>query len=359
MALKKIDYNDSRIHYSGRMEKDPEFEGCRWVFAASSAFIRFKGSSLNAEINVRREGWDVFLGVITDGVQSKIEVREGRSEIVLADGLDPEKTHEVLFFKRMDTMNIITIMSFQVDDDAVLLDANKSRSLLAGELGITSGRRIEFFGDSVSCGEVSEAVLYTGKEDPDHNGEFSNSWYSYAWMTARKLHAEIHDTSQGGIALLDGIGWYHEPGQDGMESFFDKCQCNKFLAPVTDWDFSRWTPQIVVIALGQNDSHPEDFMKNSPDGKMASKWKERYAWFIHQIKTHYPFAKIICATTILCHDPSWDEAIDEVVHSLGDPNVTHFLYSKNGCGTPGHIRISEADMMSDELACYIDYIMSI
>ena len=357
--MKKIAYDDSRIHYCGRMEKDPECEGYRWVFATSSALIRFQGSSLRVEISVKREGWDVFLGVIVDGVQSKLEVKEGRNEIVLADGLDPDRIHEVLFFKRMDTMNIITIMSFFVDDDAVVLDANSSRSILAGELGIRSGRRIEFFGDSVSCGEVSEAVLFTGKEDPVHNGEFSNSWYSYAWMTARKLHAEVHDTSQGGIALLDGIGWYHEPGQDGMESVFDKCQANKKLAPVTDWDFSKWTPQIVVIALGQNDSHPIDFMKDDYSGSMAVKWRDRYAWFINQLLSHYSVAKIICTTTILNHDSSWDKAIDEVVKGIDNPQVTHFLYSKNGCGTPGHIRVSEADQMSDELASYIDYIMSV
>ena len=49
------------------------------------------------------------------------------------------------------------------------------------------------YGDSVSAGEVSEAVEYTGKPDPEHNGQYSNSWYSYAWMTARRLDAEIHD----------------------------------------------------------------------------------------------------------------------------------------------------------------------
>ncbi len=67
----------------------------------------FRGSSLRARINVKREGWDVFLEVITDGVQTKLEVKEGTSEIVLVEGLDPQKMHEFLLFKRMDTMNLI------------------------------------------------------------------------------------------------------------------------------------------------------------------------------------------------------------------------------------------------------------
>jgi len=72
-------------------------------------------------------------------------------------------------------------------------------------------KRIEVYGDSVSAGEVSEAVDFVGKEDPEHEGGYSNSYYSYGWILARKLGAQIHDIAQGGIALMDGEGWYHEP----------------------------------------------------------------------------------------------------------------------------------------------------
>ena len=64
--------------------------------------------------------------------------------------------------------------------------------------------------------------------------------------------------------------------------------------------------------------------------------------------------QIILATTILCHDKSWDRSIDEVCTRIGSERVHHFLYTKNGSGTPGHIRIPEAEQMSDELAAYIN-----
>lgn len=352
--MQDIRWDDKRIYYCGRMEEDPDRNGIRWVYPASCALIRFRGKSLRVHLSVKREYSDIYLGIIVDGVQIKKEIKESDTEITLAEGLGPDTVHEVLLFKRMDTAQIITIESFLTDDDAVVYDAGKSRSLLARELGIATGHRIEFFGDSVSCGEVSEAVLYTGKEDPEHNGEYSNSWYSYAWMTARKLHAEIHNTSQGGIALLDGIGWYHEPDQDGMESFYDKCQSNKNLEPVTEWDFSKWIPQVAVIAIGQNDSHPTDFMKEDYDGELAVRWREKYAWFIKRILGLYPGVHVVCTTTILNHDSSWDRAIGEAVEQIDLPEVHHFLYSRNGCGTPGHVRISEADQMSGELAAYID-----
>jgi hypothetical protein len=40
--------------------------------------------------------------------------------------------------------------------------------------------------------------------------------------------------------------------------------------------------------------------------------------------------------------------------SQTDGRVHHFLYSKNGCGTPGHIRGSEAAGMAKELAGFIE-----
>ena len=98
-----------------------------------------------------------------------------------------EGTHELLLFKRMDSCHTFTFYGFEIDDGAEVLPLPEKPK-----------RKMEFFGDSVSCGEVSEAVAYVGKPDPEHDGEYSNSWYSYAWMTARKLNAQIHDTSQGG-----------------------------------------------------------------------------------------------------------------------------------------------------------------
>lgn len=60
-------------------------------------------------------------------------------------------------------------------------------------------------------------------------------------------------------------------------------------------------------------------------------------------------------TTILEHRPQWDEAIEEVYQSLRekDMHIHHFKYSNNGCGTKGHIRISEAKQMAKELTLFI------
>lgn len=75
---------------------------------------------------------------------------------------------------------------------------------------------------------------------------------------------------------------------------------------------------------------------------------------IQNLRKVYPDAWIILTTTIMFHDDVWDSSIEEVCTDLKDDKIRHFLYKRNGMATPGHIRISEADEMSDELAAYVE-----
>ena len=209
------------------------------------------------------------------------------------------------------------------------------------------------YGDSVSAGEVSEAVEYSGQPDPEHDGEYSNSYYSYSWITARKLGAELHNIAQGGIALLEGEGYFNMPETKGMEYVYDKIQYQPWFG-VKEWDFSKYIPQLVLVAIGQNDKHPYDYMKEDYDGERAAFWRKRYVAFIGKLRELYPQAHIICKTTILNHDISWDRAIAQVVRELKDEQVHYFAYSNNSVGTPGHIRRPEAERMAQELYAFVE-----
>ena len=102
-------------------------------------------------------------------------------------------------------------------------------------------------------------------------------------------------------------------------------------------------------------------MAQNYDCEASKHWRSAYAWWIRAIRAKYPHAQIILTTTILGHDAAWDRAIDEVCRELSqtDGRVHHFLYSKNGCGTPGHVRANEAAEMAKALAAYeaveVDY----
>lgn len=340
----KIDLKDPHLRWSGRIYWG-EGKKPLWIFPATSLCFRMRGSKAVLRVQNYNQYWENSLGVIVDGVQRKCVLKnEGVTEIVLFDEEHSVERgiHEVLIFKRMDSCHLCEIESLELSEDSKLLS-----------LPEVEDRRIEVYGDSVSAGEVSEAVEYTGKEDPEHNGEYSNSWYSYAWMTARKLRAQIHDIAQGGIALLDNTGWFLEPEAVGMESAWDKIQYNPYYGELIPWDFEEYRPDVVLVAIGQNDNHPEDYMKEDYQGEKAVCWREHYKQFLLHLREKYPEAHIICHTTLLCHDISWDNAIDEVVQSLNDKKISHYLFKRNGCGTPGHLRIPEAEEMAEELATYI------
>lgn len=339
-----VSLQDKRLLYSGRID-DEDPERPEFIFPASSLTFWFYGSKAVLEVENHRVFWDNYVGAWVDGKEKKWKLKaEGRTEIVLLDEeKDGENTgHKVIFFKRQDCCHSFSLCSLQLSEGGYLLEGLKKPE-----------RRMEVYGDSVSAGEVSEAVDYVGRPDPVHEGEYSNSWYSYAWITARKLDAELHDIAQGGAALMDRTGWFCEPDAVGMESIFDKIEYNPQLGKSRQWDFSKYTPHVVVIAIGQNDSHPDDYMAADPHGRKAKEWKQHYGKFVKGIRAAYPNAWIILATTILQHHVHWDQAVGEVCSRIGDRKVRQFCYRRNGCGTPGHIRAAEAEQMADELSAYI------
>ncbi|MCM1283648.1 MAG: hypothetical protein NC180_07715 [Muribaculaceae bacterium] len=337
LEWKQIKLDDERLLYTGRIgwrDASPAF-----VFPATSLRFRFRGTA-KITVENHRQYWSSFLGVIVDGQQRRVRLAEtGETVIDIPGGGSAE--HEALVFKRMDGCHEVALRKL----------------MLAGELlspPPRPHRRMEVYGDSVSAGELAEAEAYVGRADPEHDGEYSNSWYSYSWMTARLLGAELHDIAQGGIALMDKTGWFQEPEHVGMESVWDKVHYNKALHEPSLWDFSRWQPQLVLVAIGQNDSNPLDYMRRNPHGEEARRWKAHYRGFLQSLRGVYPLASIVCITTLLEHDRGWDDAIGEVCGSLADPRITHYLFRRNGRGTPGHLRIFEAYEMAEELVCYIE-----
>ncbi|MVB12395.1 Cellulase/esterase CelE [Caprobacter fermentans] len=335
--------DDPAFQYTGRIDFDDPAAPV-FVYPYSSVKMRFSGPSLKVLLNNRHAYWNNYLGFVIDGEQKKIQISEGTGVqcLTLAENLE-NREHELFFFKRQDSCHEILLYGFVVEKNAKVFPPEKR-----------TGRKMEVFGDSVSAGEVSEAVEYVGKPDPEHNGEYSNSYYSYDAIASRKLGAELHNISQGGIALLSGTGWFRLPDTLGIEETWDKIEYNPDIGPSKPWDFSRYTPQVVLVAIGQNDNHPDDYMKEDESSDRSEKWRMHYEMFVRNIRRTYPSALIVLATTILEHDEGWDRSIERVKKRLNDPKVVHFLYSNNGRGTPGHIRIPEAERMAEELCTFLE-----
>lgn len=358
----RVSLNHKFLKFSGRID-DSNPEKPEFVFPASSLFFRFFGREARLSVTNRNAYWLNTAGAVVDGVQKRFDLDNDGVTVLTLLAEEEDGEHEVLFFKRMDSCHEIVLEELELSDGARLLPPGKQPH-----------RKIEIYGDSVSAGEVSEAVHCIGKPDPEHQGEFSNSWYSYGWILARKLGAQIHDIAQGGIALMDGTGWFLEPSdilaegsdgecqgkqmperrQMGMETVWDKVHYHPDFGAPTLWEFSRYTPQVVIVAVGQNDSHPTDFMAEDAQSEQSLLWKRTYENFLRGIRERYPEAQIICITTLLEHSSAWDDAIESICNDISDERIAHYRFRRNGAGTPGHLRIPEAEEMAEELAAYID-----
>ncbi|MEE1295436.1 MAG: GDSL-type esterase/lipase family protein [Bifidobacterium sp.] len=287
-----------------------------WVFPYTQARFRFTGTSLAVRVRDHWNYGDIRLGVAVDGRQFAVRVPspaepslpagatlgdDGVLTLPVVDGL-PGCVHDAVVFKRQDGgMHYLEFHGVQVDDGARIAapvatatfdDAPLALAMAPGVPPLADGtRRIEFYGDSVTCGERNEATAYLGQLDPEVDlSAASNAWYSYAAIAARALGARARLIAQGGASLLDGIGWFNGPDYLGMESMWDRVRYNPALGGTSRWDFAGFTPQVVVVALGQNDTHPRDFMALDYDGDEARHWRARYADFLRALRSRYPRA---------------------------------------------------------------------
>ncbi|WP_018143248.1 GDSL-type esterase/lipase family protein [Alloscardovia criceti] len=336
---------DARLTYMGRIDTtNPRAQV--WVFPYTQVRFRCTGTSLKIRVKNRLHYGQSYLGVIIDGRESKVALPQTEciEDVLLADNL-PDIEHEVVIFKRQDGQHYVEFYGLLIDDHAVLTATPQAQS----------HRRIEIFGDSISCGERNEALLYAGQADPDVDlSSYSNAWWSYGAIAARALGAALHDVSQGGAALYDSIGWFHEPDYIGMESIWDRIEYNPTLGSTRAWDFQQYIPQVVVVALGQNDAHPVDFMAQNCESAQSQHWRARYRAFLQALLAQYPHTHIVCATSIMTHDEAWDRAIATVISELHHPQISQLMYTRNAHATPGHPRIAEHKEMAEQLVAHIE-----
>ena len=342
MSEKIIYCDNENLRYMGRIDfsqpKMPVF-----IWAGSMVKFRFKGTSLKIKVKNTRFFGENSIGAIIGGKEYKAVLPESDdfTIVTIAENLE-DVPRETFLFKRQDATNYFQLAEIIIDGELMFCEELPKR-------------KIECYGDSVCAGAVCEAYEYLGRAEPvEHNYVFDNAWHSFVMTAARNLGAQIHNNAQGGIAIFDGTGYYHAPDYIGMESAFDKlCYYPEGERGITEWDFSRYIPQLVIFEVGQNDSHCEAL--GDPDitnPEYRRRWKDGYKKIILALQEKYPKAKFVLLLTVLMHDGEWDKAVEEIANELNE-NVEYFRFSGTGAVTPGHPRIQEHVQMAEELTAHI------
>lgn len=271
-AAVTIGADDANLQYTGRVDHaKPAAPVLSWP--GTSIEGNFTGGTLAVKLDDQfgKNFFDVYI----DGDLTRpflVQAEKGSKTYAVADKLAPGR-HRFLITKRSEGEEGATVFQgLELADGGKLLAPPPRKA-----------RRIEFFGDSISSGMGNESPA----DGPDHLVKDKNSFMSYASITARALDAELHLISQSGIGVM--ISWFPFI----MPQFYD--QLNAVGNNDSVWDFKRWTPDVVVINLFQNDSWLIDREKRLSPMPDDAQRVAAYRRFVETIRSKYPKAYIICA----------------------------------------------------------------
>ncbi len=263
--------------------------------------VRFTGTSLTLHLEDERlslgaEGTGNYYEYSLDGGDAVVVPSVDGTEYRLAEGLVAGE-HELLFVRRTESkFGTTTFLGVTLDAGERLLEPTRP------------AHRIEVFGDSISAGLANENTgLYT------HATE--NGVLAWGPLLAQRLDAEWHVEARGG-------GSFYHPTWLPMPPWFDKVlgPGNMVHLPDEDaelWDFSKYEPDVFVLALGTN-----DFSEMYPHVD-ESAYVAKYQGFLEELRKHYPKAEVFCLAPFKEGVP-WDEArayIPLAVAAMGDENI--------------------------------------
>jgi hypothetical protein len=331
-----IDYNNPNIKYEGRIDTS-QIKGAEIYWSGTSIAINFEGESISA-LMADTYG-DNYYNIILD----EDSIRILRPDTIqkyheIASGLSKGK-HRLEIFKRTEwDRGKSTFYGFLIKGNAKVLKPSSPPD-----------RRIEFYGNSITAAYAVED--YSRNDSPDST--FTNNYLSYAAIIARHYNAEYRCICRSGIGIT--VSWYPLIMPEMYDRLIPEDENSK-------WDFSLYTPDIVVVNLLQNDSWlvnmPEydqfqaRFGEEAPDEEFII---NAYQQFISALRKHYPETNIICVLgnmDITEKDSKWPEIIYQAIANLKDDKIyTHIMPYKN---TPGHPNIEEQQVMAQSLISFID-----
>lgn len=322
-AQNYIKADDSNIQYFGRIDfgdpQEPTF-----TFPGVSIKAKFKGTYVSFVMNDQSIGGDTktnYYNVIIDGVVDTVMAVNSTDTIYEVSTCLTDREHVIEVFKRTEgSVGKSGFLGFIIPEV----------SLLA--LDPKSSKKVEFIGDSRTCGygnemaEYNTALLNTGFHSV--NEDNYDAWGS---ITTRRLGSQYHCTAISGRGLFrnNTSSTVNVVPQQFLRTFQD--------VGTDTWNPSNYIPDVVVIHLGTNDFFPETWA--TPDMLDSASYVNAYIDFVTLIRQHYPISstKLILAYGNSKTDwwpagfmtlTRWTEMVNAVADSLtsaGDTEIYPFL----------------------------------
>jgi hypothetical protein len=233
----------------------------QWSWSGSGAMVAFRGTSCAVHLQARGG----LFRVLVDGVEkAPLDLQNNNDTLhVLASGLT-NGDHVVEIRQKTEAQNCTSrFRGFRIEGTPVALPP-------------ASERRIEFYGNSISCGY---GILDSSENNP-FQVSTEDEGKTFAALAADALGAERR------VVCWSGKGMVQNYGRDTVNPTLPK-----FYQQILPWDtrnlwnFSRWTPQLVVVEIGTN-----DYSTVAPD---PARFVKTYEAFLDSLHARYPQARFV------------------------------------------------------------------
>jgi len=330
---------DSHIQYIGRVSmKNPESP----LFTFPGVQIRtgFTGTSIKM---LAKPNSGYFMASVDGCKAFKVSLNNSRDSLVTLAAALPRGSHQLsVMYVNEGYERRPEFRGFVVDDGESLIDAPALPE-----------RRIEFVGNSITCGYGVEAI----GEMNHFQDENSNHYYTYAAIAARQLGAIHYATARSGIGVYRNYNGPLTGDKINMNTeYTHTCLYDKS----EEWDFSRFQPQLVCINLGTNDT--------STSGADPDLLTKGYVSLVKQVRQHNPQAKIVLLCGSMMNGEqlaSAKSAMDKAVAELkrgGEKQLYQFDFTpQDGTlkyGADWHPSYWQHQKMAAELVAYLRVLMN-
>ncbi len=277
------------VRVLGRVTMDQTVFRLEWT--NSGVELRFYGTGIQAMLGTSETNRDHFPAVavrVDEGEYRRITV--GKTGLVsLADGL-PSGEHTLQLVKITEATAHPVFLSYV----EILPCADGKADLQAPPEAPV--RRIEFVGDSITCGygnlgDAGTKVFLTSQQD---------GLQTYASMTAEALQADARYICMSGKGIAGNV---KTDAGERLPQMFTYASPTKKDA----WDFTAWQPDVVVVNAGTNDVSGGVSSGEFTNGAVA---------FMKQIRRVYPRAKILWCYGMM--NRQFHEAAEEAVRRFNE-----------------------------------------
>lgn len=349
----KVGADHPYIQYSGRIDfsdkKKPGF-----AFPGVNVSAKFIGNSIGFELNDFGGNEDKsanYYTVLIDGKIAEIVKCKPGVNVYQIGGNLKDTIHEITIFKRTE--------SFVGKSEFTGFILGKNGKLLKPVNKLE--RKIEFIGDSYTCGYGNALVIPAPPEGNPNTGFSSANEDNYsAWgnLVSRRLNTQYVCTAYSGRGMYrnfqgDTIGTLPE--------IYDRVFPDQELPK---WNFDKYIPDLIVIHLGTNDFYQEISGNSKLD---SSRFVNQYIGFVKKIRELYPAAKIVCVPSNGLND-NWPadvflytkskkfvELVVNFIKEAGDKNIFSFAMVPQSApfGEDWHPSLHTHESMAQQIVPYL------